>query len=161
MQAARGRTLVKILGGLLGLAVLVQLVPYGRSHTNPPVVAEPKWDSETTRARAVRACYDCHSNQTDWRWYTNVAPFSWLTQHDVDDGRRKLNFSEFNRQQRDAPRAAREVEQGGMPPWYYLPAHAEARLTASEKQALIDGLRATLGDAPQERGRRGDDGSDD
>jgi hypothetical protein len=162
----KGRPIRKLatwgIGGLIGLAVLIQLVPYGRAHANPPVVEEPKWDSEATRALATRACYDCHSNQTEWRWYTSVAPASWLAQHDVDDGRRKLNFSEWNRHQREAPRAAREVERGGMPPWYYLPAHPEAQLSTTEKQALINGLRATLGDEPEGEGpenrRRGDSG---
>jgi hypothetical protein len=80
--------------GVLVLAVLIQFVPYGRNHTNPAVIMEPTWDSPQTRQLAVRACYDCHSNETAWPWYTNVAPVSWLTQHDVDDGRHKLNFSE-------------------------------------------------------------------
>jgi hypothetical protein len=130
----------------------MQLVPYGRAHTNPPVAAEPEWDSETTRNLAARACYDCHSNQTEWPWYSNVAPVSWLNQWDVDRGRGKLNFSEFDREQRDARKAAREVQEGDMPPWYYLPAHPEAQLSDAEKQALIQGLRATLGDAPEGEG---------
>ena len=69
---------------LLGL---IQLVPYGRDHTNPPVTQEVKWDSPRTRELAVGACYDCHSNLTEWPWYSNVAPISWLTQKDVDEGR--------------------------------------------------------------------------
>ncbi len=75
---------------------LLQLVPYGRNHTNPPVAAEPAWASAQTRALAVRACFDCHSNETTWPWYSNVAPVSWLIQRDVDEGRRRLNFSEWN-----------------------------------------------------------------
>ena len=54
----------------------IQLVPYGRTHTNPPVTAEPAWDSPQTRALAVRACFDCHSNETVWPWYTSIAPIS-------------------------------------------------------------------------------------
>jgi hypothetical protein len=57
---------------LAGFA-LIQLVPFGRNHTNPPTTAEPRWDSPRTRALARRACFDCHSNQTTWRWYSNVA----------------------------------------------------------------------------------------
>jgi hypothetical protein len=53
-----------VLGGMVALALLIQLVPYGRDHTNPPVRLEPAWDSPQTRALAVRACYDCHSNET-------------------------------------------------------------------------------------------------
>src|SRR5215216_1353338 len=81
------------------LFVVLQLVPYGRRHDNPPTTREPAWDDPTTRALAVRACFDCHSNETRWPWYSYVAPVSWLTQRDVDEGRRELNFSEWDRQQ--------------------------------------------------------------
>ena len=67
-------------GAMLGLLCLAQLVPYGRAHTNPPVVREPSWDSPRTRELAVRACFDCHSHETRWPWYSNVAPVSWLVQ---------------------------------------------------------------------------------
>src|SRR5665811_1851190 len=67
--------------GLLGVLLIIQLVPYGRAHENPPVVAEPAWDTTATRDLVERACYDCHSNETVWPWYTYVAPISWLTQH--------------------------------------------------------------------------------
>lgn len=72
-----------VLGTLLVLLLAIQLVPYGRDHTNPPVVAEPAWDSPATRALFVRACADCHSNQTVWPWYSHVAPVAWLVAHDV------------------------------------------------------------------------------
>src|SRR5690242_16317240 len=81
----------------LGLLVVAQLVPYGHDHTNPRTVAEPAWDSPATRALADRACFDCHSNQTRWPWYSHVAPTSWLVQHHVDEGREVLNFSTWNR----------------------------------------------------------------
>ena len=74
--------LKKVLGGGLlaigGLFVLIQLVRFGRNHTNPPVAQEPSWDSTETRALAERACFDCHSNETVWPWYSNIAPVSWL-----------------------------------------------------------------------------------
>jgi len=131
------------LGILVALGVLFQFVPYGRAHTNPPVRQEPAWDSPATRALAVRACFDCHSNQTVWPLYAELAPFSWLVQHDVEDGRRKLNFSEWDRPQREARKAAREVGRGEMPPWYYVLMHASANLSEADKQALIRGLEAT------------------
>lgn len=74
------------------LLVAIQAVPYGRSHTNPPVHGEPAWDSPRTRELAVRACYACHSNETTWPWCSNLAPISWLVQYDVDQGRAELNF---------------------------------------------------------------------
>ena len=139
------RLLKPLLLGALAFAALIQLVPYGRSHTNPPVTAEPQWDSATTHDLVKRACYDCHSNETVWPWYSNVAPVSWMVQRDVDEGRSHLNFTEWDRPQKKAKDAADEVRDGEMPLWFYLPAHPEARLTDAEKQALINGLEATIG----------------
>ena len=85
---------ILFLVGVLGL-LLIQLVPYGRDHTNPRVIAEPTWDSAKTRATAVIACFDCHSNETKWPWYSNIAPMSWLVQRDVDEGREHMNLSEW------------------------------------------------------------------
>jgi len=123
----------------------MQAVPYGRGHTNPPMRVEPRWDRPETRVLTARACFDCHSNETVWPWYSHVAPVSWLVQRDVDEGRRKLNFSEWERSQREAHESAKTVRKGEMPPWFYTPTHPEARLTSAEAQALIRGLEATLG----------------
>jgi hypothetical protein len=79
---------------LMALVFLIQFVPYGRDHSNPAVRAEPAWDSPRTRELTVRACYDCHSNETTWPWYTNIAPISWLVQSDVERGRAELNYSD-------------------------------------------------------------------
>ena len=127
------------------LFLLLQVVPYGRSHDNPPVRQEPTWDSPETRALAERACFDCHSNETEWPWYSWVAPVSWLVERDVVEAREHLNFSEFDRPQKDAEEAAEEVEEGEMPLWFYLPLHSEARLTDAELATLIAGLEATFG----------------
>lgn len=133
--------------GLLTLAallVVIQLVPYGRDHANPPVTAEPAWDSPETRALAVAACFDCHSNETVWPWYSNVAPVSWLVQRDVDEGREKLNFSEWGRPQ-EADEAGETVREGEMPPRQYLITHPEARLSDVELATLAAGLDRSLG----------------
>ncbi len=132
--------LVRILRWVAVASVAIQLVPYGHQHTNPAVVQEPVWDSPQTRDLARRACFDCHSNETTWPWYSNVAPVSWLTQDDVNDGRRHLNFSEWNKPQRHAGHVAEEIKGGDMPPWFYLPMHARAKLTAAEQAALIAGF---------------------
>ena len=136
---------MKIILGILILLVLIQLVPYGHSHTNPPVIKEPAWDSEQTRDLVHRACFDCHSNQTVWPWYSNVAPVSWLVQRDVNGGRSHLNFTEWDKTQKHAGHVADEVKEGDMPPWFYLPMHPLARLTDAEKQLLIDGAGKSLG----------------
>jgi hypothetical protein len=132
----------------IALFVAIQLVPYGHDRTNPPVVAEPRWDSPATRALAERACYDCHSNETRWPAYSRIAPVSWLIMSDVTEGREKLNFSEWKapKNPEDVPK---EVREGGMPPWYYTPMHSAARLTDAERRALADGLTVTIADRPK------------
>ena len=143
---------ILLYGGLalLALIVLVQLVPYGRNHRNPAVVKAAAWDSPQTQQLAQRACYDCHSNETKWPWYTNVAPFSWLIQHDVDEGRSRLNFSECGVPRQGGEEggegsesfgeSAEVVLEGEMPPRQYTLIHGEARLTDAERQALAQGI---------------------
>lgn len=134
-------TLLALLGGFL----VIQLVPYGRNHDNPPVTAEPSWDSPQTRELAVRACFDCHSNETVWPWYSNVAPLSWLVQRDTDEGREEINFSEWNRSH-EGDESAETVLDGSMPPAFYVLTHSNARLTDAEMMALAGGLTASLGE---------------
>jgi mono/diheme cytochrome c family protein len=136
--------------GFIAILILIQAVPYGRDHLNPPVRAEPQWDSPRTRELAVRACFDCHSNETVWPWYSNIAPISWIIQNDVDEGRREVNFSEWNRPQEEPEESAETVRNGSMPPWYY----PWARLSEAERQDLVKGLEATLGTRRERRSRR-------
>ena len=129
---------------------LIQLVPTGVSYSNPPVVAEPKWDSPQTRALAQRACFDCHSNETAWPWYTHIAPVSWLTAHDVSEGRQRLNFSTWGQptsgrgEGTNVRELVRAVQGGSMPPAIYLPLHPAAKLTPAEQQQLVQGFLATF-----------------
>lgn len=132
---------------LVAVFASIQLIPYGRDHSNPPVVEEPRWDRPETRALTVRACFDCHSNETRWPWYSHVAPVSWLLQRDVDEGRRALDFSEWNRTYEEASDSAETVLNGEMPPLEYLVLHPSARLSVEEKHTLARGLTATLGGA--------------
>ncbi len=144
------------LGGLLLLLMLIQAVPYGRDHTNPPVLKEPQWDSAATRAFAVRSCFDCHSNQTNWKWYSNIAPASWLIQRDVNGGRATLNFSEWNRPQDTGVGDISEaVRSGSMPPWFYVVLHPNASLSKHDQEAFIRGLQATFAASPPPAGRGG------
>jgi hypothetical protein len=132
--------------------VAIQAVPYGRNHTNPPVRREPPWALPQARALAVRACYDCHSNETVWPWFSSIAPFSWLIQNDVDEGRRKLNFSEWERPQPKARESARKVQEWEMPPLYYVPLHPKSWFFGDTRAALIQGLVATFGQKAQAKG---------
>jgi hypothetical protein len=139
--------------------VAIQFVPYGRDHANPPVTTEPRWDSNRTRDLAIESCYSCHSNETKWPWYSNIAPMSWLIQRDVDIGRDEFNFSELDEDD-DGDDAAETVADGAMPPLRYVLANPSARLTSEERRALIDGLNRTFGDGDNSRPGDGEDEDD-
>ena len=90
----------KLRAGLLIIVagfLLIQLVPYGRDHANPAGYARRRLRRPATEQLADDACGDCHSNLTSWPIESNIAPTSWLIQHDVEDGRKTLNFSEWDR----------------------------------------------------------------
>lgn len=131
------RTSRLALGAVILLAV-AQLVPVSRD--NPPVETELPAPPEV-RAILRRACYDCHSHETTWPWYSRVAPVSWWVLDHVREGREEFNASTWNRlnatrQARLPGRLWREVRGGEMPPWYYTPVHAAARLSAADTAAL-------------------------
>ena len=120
--AGRGSHARRVLGRLaMALVVLVvaaQVIPVAR--TNPPVTSHAGPPPDVERVMR-KACYDCHSNETRWPWYSRVAPVSWIVAHDVTEGRGVLNFSEWDRlsakQQAKARReTAEEVRDGDMPP---------------------------------------------
>lgn len=124
----------------------IQLIPYGKNHSNPPVIAEPNWDSPQTRELFFRACGDCHSHETKWPWYSQYAPVSWLIAHDVDAGRKHFNVSAWGTQRKNkGDEAAKVTREGEMPPWFYVLPHPEAKLNDQEKTGLVDGLRKTFG----------------
>ena len=129
----------------VGLLAVMQLLPYGRAHDNPPVIAEPAWDSPRTRELAKRACFDCHSNETRWPWYAHVAPLSWAMQRDVDAARSVMNFSEWTRGNDLVHAAGPVVIRRDMPPRQYTLLHGDAHLTEQEKLELARGLHATFG----------------
>jgi hypothetical protein len=128
----------------LGLAfivalIAVQFVPVNR--TNPTVEGKPLMSAELEPV-VRRACYDCHSNETRWPWYTGVAPISFLIARDVQEGRRELNFSTWNgyderRKARKLNEIVKEVERGTMPPWYYVPVNPDARLSPAEQELIV------------------------
>lgn len=126
--------------------IAIQLIPYGRNHANPPVVREPIWDSPATRQLAKTACFDCHSNETVWPWYSKVAPVSWLVYRDVVEGREHLNFSDWrggSRKGENPHEISKEVMEGEMPPLQYYIAHPAAKLDGQSKKLLVEGLAAT------------------
>lgn len=148
---------------LAGVAtfVLIQLVPYGRSHSNPPGSGEPQWATPRTRELMVAACYSCHSSEVEYPPYASVAPISWMVQRHVDEGREAVNYSDFATDPGEADESIEVIEEGEMPPAYFtrFGLHPEANLSDAELAELIAGLRATPG--MSEGGERSGGGDDD
>jgi hypothetical protein len=133
-------------GALSAVAVfaLIQVVPYGRAHSNGSIVAEPKWPDAQTRALVVRACFDCHSNEVKYPWYSNVAPISWLVAEHVSDGREAVNFSNFRAGGEGSDNVIEAIREGSMPPSYFtrFGLHHQAKLTKAEMDKLVASLSA-------------------
>lgn len=108
--------------------------------TNPPVTADLKAPLEIKQIFKV-SCYDCHSNETIWPWYSKVAPFSWLIVKDVEKGRLELNFSEWeklNYQQKgkNIKKIWEEINTDEMPPELYNYLHGSAKLDVIRKNVI-------------------------
>jgi mono/diheme cytochrome c family protein len=102
------------------------------------------------------ACQDCHTNLTNWRWYSNIAPGSWLIQNDVDGGRNHLNFSEWDKPQPSVQDVVDVIRSGSMPPLQYKLVHPAARLSKAERDQLARGIEATFrADPPLQRSSGG------
>jgi hypothetical protein len=125
--------------GLLALLIILQFVPV--QQTNPAERGEFHAPGNL-EAILRRACYDCHSHETAWPWYSRIAPISFLLANDVEEGRGQLNFSTWEtyndqRRARKLKEIVREVENGDMPPWYYALLHPDAKLSPPARQAII------------------------
>ncbi len=138
------RTVLRAAGLVFALVLAMQLVPVTKD--NPPVtgtITAPATVMPTLR----RACFDCHSNETVWPWYSRIAPASWLVAHDVNEGREHVNFSTWSSLSGDERKTrldaiAKEVERGAMPPGIYTPLHPEAHLSLDEIRAVARWARA-------------------
>ncbi|HET7434861.1 MAG TPA: heme-binding domain-containing protein [Thermoanaerobaculia bacterium] len=137
---------------LLALVIIFALMQFVRPQlTNPPVdparklVAPPQ-----VQTILDRSCRDCHSNETAWPWYSQVAPISWWLADHVKDGRRELNLSEFRsysarKSNKKLEEICEQVKEAEMPLKSYLPLHPSAKLSDADRQTLCawtDGLRA-------------------
>ncbi len=136
-----------ILIGVAAVLVLIQLVPVDRS--NPPATEKLVMPDNVQRIMQ-RSCFDCHSNETVWPWYSYVAPVSWLVKHDVEEGREHLNFSEWDklnlkRKIKRLEEIVEEVEEGKMPMPIYLIMHGDAEVSAAELAVLREWTQQELG----------------
>ena len=135
------KKVMKLLVWALVLFLIVaQFVPV--ELTNPPTDEGMRIEAPApVLAILERACFDCHSNVSAWPWYAQVAPISWLMEHDVEEGRDHMNLSEWgawsdDRRAHKAEEMGEEIEEGEMPLWFYTPLHPEAELTPEDIEVL-------------------------
>jgi hypothetical protein len=129
---------------LAGLAVfvLIQFIPVDR--TNPPITQEPTWSSPEARALVKEHCFQCHSNETEWPWYSYIAPGSWLIKWDVVNAHEAFNFSEWDTNRGSLDEMIETIQEGEMPPIQYTIFHPSSVMNNEQKQALIDALTSSL-----------------
>lgn len=141
------KKILKIIATVLVVA-FVAIQFYCPDRTTPPIVEAETLEAnaqvpENVAAILKRSCSDCHSNQTEYPWYSNVAPFSWLLANHIEDGRRELNFSiwgtyEARKKKRKLNEICEQVETGEMPYNQYLWLHRDAKLSEDDKKILCD-----------------------
>jgi hypothetical protein len=128
------------IGGIVLAALLLAAQAFRIEKTNPPVLSDIQ-AHPSVKSVLKQSCYDCHSNETVWPWYANVAPMSWLVANDVNGGRKHLNFSEWGSydsgdQEKLLKEILEEVGEGEMPLWYYSLAHPESKLGPDDLNRL-------------------------
>ncbi len=147
------KILIVVTMGLLGVLLIAQFKTIQR--TNPPLegdLAAPPQINTLLR----RACYDCHSNETQWPWYTYIAPVSWLIAHDVERGRQELNFSKWGSyypvtRRRKLQWMGRALREENMPPWTYRILHPGAGLTQHDLMVLQQWIEAEINNQPEKQ----------
>jgi len=142
MKSLNRKTILSI---LLGIFIIMQFFRIDK--TNPPVnkaldFIEIHQPSKEIAGMLKDACYDCHSHEVKYPWYTNVTPVSWWVKGHIDEGLAELNFSEWGNY--DAGKAKHKLEESyekvekkEMPLTPYLIAHSEARLTTEQRAELV------------------------
>lgn len=135
-----------LIGAILFILIVIQFVPVERQ--NP--VSNESLDlliasqaSEEVQEIIRNSCYDCHSNNTVWPWYSYVAPVSFVIAGHVVEGRDNLNFSEWGYYEKEdqislLKHIKKEIEKNGMPLSGYVKLHADAELTLEHKALIID-----------------------
>ena len=143
---------------LLVAFILIQFFPIDKNNPAPT----PQMDFLTIKntpestANLIRnGCYDCHSNETKYLWYSNVQPIAWFLQDHIEEGRKELNFSTFatyepKRQAHKLAEAIEQIEKGEMPLDSYIIAHSEAKFSEAQKQEVIQYLQLVERDIRRE-----------
>ena len=130
----------KIIFTFVAILLLLQLIPVEK--TNPQINSQSTLNTNISVMKILKkSCYDCHSNETKWPFYTSIAPFSFFVTSHVNDGRKALNFSNYNNidnetKEKRLQRAIITTKNGRMALPSYLFAHKSAKLSKEEKKIL-------------------------
>lgn len=147
--------IVKLISlALFILLIAAQFVPVERS--NPLATSEPAMPAPVKEI-LKRSCFDCHSNETRWPWYSYVAPVSWLVANDVKEGREHLNFSEWDnlslkKKRKRLEECVEEIEEEKMPMPIYLITHPNARVGPEELALIRNWVNEALAQLPRVEG---------
>jgi hypothetical protein len=127
---------------------IINLIPVNLS--NPPITSDIK-TPDNVKMILRESCYDCHSNETTWYWYTNYAPISWLIAHDVNEGREYLNYSTWDKYSIDEKKelmyeSIEEIKEGEMPIKIYELIHPNSKISEEELNILTTWIKNEFGD---------------
>jgi len=138
--------------GLALVAILVIIQFFRIDKVNPEILVEKDFITQTNPPESIQkilknACYDCHSFETKYPWYSNVAPISWWLKNHINEAREELNFSEWadyklKKKKHKLEECREMVEDGEMPLESYLITHAEAKLSQEEKEDLVNWFKS-------------------
>lgn len=136
---------------ILAALVIIQFIPVNYPENvspNPGDIIENGVATAEIGAILKTSCYDCHSNQVVYPWYSKVAPVSWLLKKDIMEGKEELNFSEWTtynkrRMLKKLDEVKEMVEEDEMPLGIYTFIHGDAKLSETQKQQLIEWVDAT------------------
>ena len=136
----------KILYTLLGILIVIQFVPSGRPDNKPVAGSDIHEQMDIPDEVSVilkNACYDCHSQESNYPWYASVAPVSFLVSRDVREGREHLDFSlwkeiPLKKKLKVLGEIGEEIEEGDMPLPIYPPLHPKAKLTQQDRELLVN-----------------------
>lgn len=134
---------------LIVLVIVLVVMQFFRiDKNNPPVKPEENYVTITQAPKEVEnilrnSCYDCHSNESKYPWYTNIAPVSWYVKSHINEGREHLNFSEFGKYNDYQKKYIYDglyssVSEGWMPLDSYLWIHKDAKLSPKDKKIMMD-----------------------
>lgn len=135
---------------VFGLLIIIQFFRIDKTvkavNSNTDFIALTNSNTEVASI-LKNSCYDCHSSQSTYPWYTNIAPVSWWIKHHINEGSHHLNFSDWGtytpkRKDHKLEECVEMIEEGEMPMDSYTWMHSEAKLTNSQKQLLIDWFKA-------------------